>query len=178
MNDVAGQDDEARILDMDKQRLAAWGVPWRGNQSDAPVAKHIGITVDELKVLRGAQELTRQCHQLIYVVVRPVAGIYPAILSLLHQDCGVGEQAHVAEYASASSNSAPPPNFAERMKQTSQAEQPKVPPTARLPPKPTTRPAPANPLTSKDVRSQRLAEHAERRPTKIPAGQIRGWRAP
>src|SRR5262249_62405888 len=93
MNDVAGQDDEAGILEMDKQRLAAWGVPWRGNQSDAPVAKHIGITVDELKVLRGAQELTRQCHQLIYVVVRPVAGIYPAILSLLHQDCGVGEQA-------------------------------------------------------------------------------------
>ena len=77
------------------QRLAAWGVPWRGNQSGAPVAEHIGITVDELKVLRSAQELTRQCHQLIYIVVRPVAGIYPAILSLLHQDCGVGEQAHV-----------------------------------------------------------------------------------
>src|SRR6516225_5575549 len=77
------------------QRLAAGGVPWRGNQSDAPVAKHIGITVDELKVLRGAQELTRQCHQLIYIVVRPVWGIYPAVLSLLHQNCGVGEQAHV-----------------------------------------------------------------------------------
>src|SRR6516164_3241392 len=77
------------------QRLAAWGVPWRGNQSGAPVAEHIGITVDELKVLRSAEELTRQCHQLIYIVVRPVAGIYPAILSLLHQDCGVGEQAHV-----------------------------------------------------------------------------------
>src|SRR5262249_9609770 len=95
MNDVAGQDDEAGILEMDKQRLAAWGVPWRGNQSGAPVAEHIGITVDELKVFRSAQELTRQCHQLIYIVVRPVAGIYPAILSLLHQDCRVGEQAHV-----------------------------------------------------------------------------------
>ena len=70
-------------------------MPWRGNQSDASVAEYIGITVDELKVLRGAQELTRQCHQLIYVVVRPVGGIYPAILSMLHQNCGVREQAHV-----------------------------------------------------------------------------------
>jgi hypothetical protein len=26
---------------------------------------------------------------------RPVGGIYPAILSLLHQNCGVREQAHV-----------------------------------------------------------------------------------
>jgi len=34
-------------------------VPWRGNQSDAPVDEYIGITVEELKVLRGAQELTR-----------------------------------------------------------------------------------------------------------------------
>src|SRR5258708_14875820 len=80
---------------MDQQRLVTGSVPWRGNQSDAAVAEYIGITVDELKVLRGAQELTRQCHQLIYVVVRPVTGIYPAILSLLHQNCGVGEQAHV-----------------------------------------------------------------------------------
>src|SRR5215813_5708433 len=75
MNDIAGQDDEAGILEMDKQRLAAGRVPWRGNQSDAPVAEYIGITVDELKVLRGAQELTRQSHQLIYIVVRSVAGI-------------------------------------------------------------------------------------------------------
>ena len=96
MSDVAGQDDEAGILEVDQQRLAAGGVPWRGNQGHAPVAECIGIAVDELKVLRGAQELARQCHQLIYVVVRPVAGIYPAILSLLHQNFGVGEQAHVA----------------------------------------------------------------------------------
>src|SRR5262245_21996137 len=82
MNDVAGQDDEAGILEMDKQRLAAWGVPWRGNQSDAPVAERIGITVDELKVLRSAQELTRQCHQLIYVVVWPVAGILSSYTQL------------------------------------------------------------------------------------------------
>ena len=54
------------------------------------------ISVDELKVLRRAQELTRQRHQLIYVVVRPVRGIYPAVLGLLHQDCGVGEHGHVA----------------------------------------------------------------------------------
>src|SRR5580692_8693537 len=96
MNDVAGQDDEAGILEMDEQRLVAGGVPWRGKQSDAPVAEYIGITVDELKVLRGTQELTRQRHQLIYVVVRPVWGVYPAVLSPLHQNCGVGEQAHVA----------------------------------------------------------------------------------
>src|SRR6516165_11667769 len=83
-------------FEMDQQRLAAGGVPWRGNQSDAAVAEYIGITIDELKVLRGPQELTRQCHQLIDVVVRPVAGIYPARLGLLHQNCGVGEQAHVA----------------------------------------------------------------------------------
>src|SRR6516164_7274562 len=96
MNDVAGQDDEAGILEMDQQRLVAGGVPWRGNQSDAPVAVYIGITVDELKALRGAQELTRQRHQLIYVVVRPVWGIYPAVLGSLHYDCGIGKQAHVA----------------------------------------------------------------------------------
>lgn len=95
-NDVAGQDDEAGILEMDQQRLVAGGVPWRGNQSDAPVAEYIGIAVEELKVLRGAQELERQRHQLIYVVVRPVGGIYPAVFSLLHQNCGVREQAHVA----------------------------------------------------------------------------------
>src|SRR5215469_12834662 len=95
MNDVAGQDDEAGIPEMDQQRLAAGSVPWRGNQSDAPVAEYIGIAVDELKVLRRAEELARQCHQLIYVVVRPVGGMYPAILSLLHQNCGVGERAHV-----------------------------------------------------------------------------------
>src|SRR6516165_3356185 len=95
MNDVAGQIDEPGIHEMDQQRLVAGGVPWRGNQIDAPVAKYIGITVDELKVLRGAQELTRQCHQLIYVVVRPVGGIYPAILGSLHQNFGVWEQAHV-----------------------------------------------------------------------------------
>ena len=95
MNDVAGQDDEAGILQMNQQRLVARGVPWCGNQSDAAVAEYICITVDEPKVLRGAQELTRQCHQLIYVVVRPVVGIYPVILSSLHQNCGVREQAHV-----------------------------------------------------------------------------------
>jgi hypothetical protein len=48
------------------------GVPWRGNQSDAPVTVYIGITVDQLKVLRGAQEITRQRHQLIYVVFCPL----------------------------------------------------------------------------------------------------------
>src|ERR1700741_5479946 len=79
MNDVAGQDDEAGILEMDQQRLVAGGVPWRVNQSDASIAEYIGITVDELKVLRRAQELTRQRHQLIYVVVRPVGGMYPAV---------------------------------------------------------------------------------------------------
>ena len=91
MNDVAGQDDEAGILEMDQQRLVAGGVPRRGNQSDAPVAVYIAITIDELKVLRGAQELTRQCHQFIYVVVRPVRRIYPAVLGSLHNNCGVGE---------------------------------------------------------------------------------------
>ena len=95
MNNVAGQHDEAGILKMDQQRLVTGSVPWRGNQSDAPIAEYIGITVDELKVLRGAQELTRQRHQLIYVVVRPVGGMYPAVLSLLHHNCGVGEQPHV-----------------------------------------------------------------------------------
>ena len=34
--------------------MADGGVPWRGNQGDAPVSEHIGITVDELKVFRGA----------------------------------------------------------------------------------------------------------------------------
>jgi ProP effector len=87
-------------------------------------------------------------------------------------------EAKRAECASASSNSAPAPNLAERMKQTSQAEQPNVPPAARLPPKPMMPPAPANPLTPKDVRRKRLAEHAERRSTKNPPGQIRAWRAP
>src|SRR5262249_38766405 len=77
----------------------------------------------------------------------------------------------------ASSNSAPALNLA-RMKQTSQAEQPNVPPAARLPPKSTTPPAPAKPLTVKDVRGKRPAEDAEQRPTRKPRGQIRAWRAP
>src|SRR6516165_12301612 len=54
-------------------------------------------------------------------------------------------------------------NWAERMKQTSQAEQPNVPSPARLPPKSTTPPAPAKPLTLKDVRGKRPAEDAEQR---------------
>src|SRR5262249_57081578 len=55
------------------------------------------------------------------------------------------------------------------MKQTSQAEQPNVPPPARLPPKSTTPPAAAKPLTLKDVRGKRPAKDAEQRPTKNPA---------
>jgi len=86
-------------------------------------------------------------------------------------------EAKRAECASASSNSAPALNLA-RMKQTSQAEQPNVPPAARLPPKSTTPPAPAKPLTVKDVRGKRAAEDAEQRPTRKPRGQIRAWRAP
>ena len=86
-------------------------------------------------------------------------------------------EAKRAECASASSNSAPALNLA-RMKQTSQAEQPNVPPAARLPPKSTTPPAPAKPFTVKDVRGKRPAEDAEQRPTRKPRGQIRAWRAP
>src|SRR5271165_3382051 len=96
MNNVAGQDDEAGILEMDQQRLMARGVPRGRDQSNAPIAEYIGITVDELKVFRRAQELTRERHQLIYVVVWPVGRMYPAVFSLLHHDCGVGEQPHVA----------------------------------------------------------------------------------
>jgi hypothetical protein len=33
MNDVAGKDDETGIPEMDQQRLAAGGMPWRGDQS-------------------------------------------------------------------------------------------------------------------------------------------------
>ena len=83
-----------------------------------------------------------------------------------------------AKRAVASSNSAPALNLAERMKQTSQTEQLNVPPAARLPPKSTPPPAPAKPLTLKDVRGKRLAEDAEQRPTSKPRGQIRAWRAP
>ena len=57
---------------MDQQRLMARGVPWRGNQSDAPIAEYIRIAVDELKVLRRAQELTRQRHQLSPPQIRPL----------------------------------------------------------------------------------------------------------
>ncbi len=73
----------------------AGGVPRRGNESDAPIAEYIGRPIDELKVLRGAQELTRQCLQFIYIVVRSVRGIYPAVLGLLHQDGRVGKHGHV-----------------------------------------------------------------------------------
>jgi len=85
-------------------------------------------------------------------------------------------EAKRAGCASGSSDSAPALNLAERMKQTSQAEQLNVPPAARLPPKSTPPPAPAKPLTLKDVRGKRLAEHAEQQPK--PRGQIRAWRAP
>src|SRR5580693_5558496 len=100
MNDVAGQDNETGILEMDQQRLTAGGVSRRGNQSDAPVAEYVGITVNQAKVLRRSQELARQRHQLVDVVVRPVGGMYPTILGLLHQNCGVGEQAHVTDMVS------------------------------------------------------------------------------
>src|SRR5271170_1011552 len=69
MDNVARKYDEAGIPKVNQQRLVSGGVPWRGNQSDATVAKYIGITVDELKVLRRSQELSRQRHQLIDVVV-------------------------------------------------------------------------------------------------------------
>ena len=95
MNNVAGQHDEAGIPKMDQQRLVAGSVPRGGNQSNAPVAKYVGITVDELKILRRAQEFTRQRHQLIFVLVRPDGGMHPAVLSLLHHNCGMGEQPHV-----------------------------------------------------------------------------------
>src|SRR5258707_780744 len=95
MNNVAGQDDEAGIPKMNQQRLVSGGVPWRGNQRDATVAKYIGIAVDELQVLRRAQQLSRQRHQLIDVVVPPVRGMCPAVLSSLHHDCGVGKRPHV-----------------------------------------------------------------------------------
>jgi len=67
--------------------------------------------------------------------------------------------------------------FGRAMRQTSQAEQPNVPPAARLPPKSTTSPALAKPLTLKDVRGKRPAEDAGQRPTRKPRGQIRAWRA-
>jgi hypothetical protein len=92
MNNVAGQYDETGIPKMNQQRLVSGGVPRRGNQRDAPIAEYIGITVDELKLLGRAHELTRQRHQLIYVVVRPVRGMYLAVLSSLHHDGGIGEQ--------------------------------------------------------------------------------------
>jgi len=87
-------------------------------------------------------------------------------------------EAKRAGCASGSSDSAPALNLAERMKQTSQAEQLNVPLVARLPPKSTPPPAPAKPLTLKDVRGKRPAEHAEQPPTRKPRGQIRAWRAP
>jgi ProP effector len=87
-------------------------------------------------------------------------------------------EAKRAASASASSNSAPAANLGERIKHTSQAEQPNVPPAACLPSKPTTPPASAKPLTLKDVRGKRLTQNAEQRSTKNPPGQIRAWRAP
>src|ERR1700735_1218222 len=95
MNHVAGQDNEAGIPKMNQQGLVPWGVPRRGNQRDAAIAEYIGVTVDELKFLRSAQELSRQRHQLIYVVVRAVGGMDPAVLSALHHNRGIGEQPHV-----------------------------------------------------------------------------------
>src|SRR5271170_7982153 len=80
---------------MDQQRLMAGGVTWRRNQSDASIAEYIGVTVDKPKLLRRAQQFARQRHQLINVVVRPVRRMYPAVLSFLHHDCGVGEQPHI-----------------------------------------------------------------------------------
>src|SRR5580698_2101645 len=95
MSHVAGEHDEAGVPKMDQQRLVAGGMARRGNQSHAPIAEYIGVTVDELEVLRRAQQLTRQRHQLIYVIVRPIGGMYPAVFSLLHHNCGVREQPHV-----------------------------------------------------------------------------------
>ncbi len=95
MNNVAGQNDEAGRLKMNQQRLVALCVPGRGKQRDAAIAEYIGITVDELKALWLAQELAGEGHQLMYIIVRPVGGMYPAVLSSLRQNCGVGEQRHV-----------------------------------------------------------------------------------
>ena len=85
-------------------------------------------------------------------------------------------EAKRAECASASSNSAPALNWAERMRQTSQAEQPNVPPATRLPPK--VDDAPSARETPHRQGRARKATDAEQRPTRKPRGQIRAWRAP
>src|ERR1700722_37554 len=74
----------------------ARGMPWRRYQGDAPIAEYIGIAFDELKVFRCAQELTRQRHQLIDVVVRSIRRMNPLVLGLLHHNYGMAEQCHVA----------------------------------------------------------------------------------
>src|SRR5262249_17025959 len=100
MGDITRQDDEAGVFEMNEQRLAARSVPWRRDQSDTPVAEYVSITFDELKLLRRAQQLTCQCHQLIHVVVWTIGGIDPAVLGLLHENRGVGKQADVPNVVS------------------------------------------------------------------------------
>jgi len=46
MNDVSGENDEARIVEMDQQRLTTRSVSGCGNQCDAAIAKYVGITVE------------------------------------------------------------------------------------------------------------------------------------
>src|SRR5262249_27158525 len=91
--------------------------------------------------------------------------------------CDAGRRSRRAECASASF-CARALNLAERVKQTSQAEQPNVPAPARLPPKSATPPPAPKTPTPKGVRRKRTAEDAEQRPTRKPRGQIRASRAP
>jgi ProP effector len=152
-----------------------------------------GIREDVLAALGGAVSAGKVSAALRWYVSSPeyqrrlVHGAWRVDLNgkpvgIVSQEDEAHARAHLAaieaKRAECVSASTPALNLAERMKQTSQAEQPNVPPAARLPPKSTTPPAPAKPLTLKDVRRKRPAEDAEQRPTKKPRGQIRAWRAP
>jgi hypothetical protein len=65
MHDIAGQNDETGIHQMDQQRLMAGSVSGCGDQCNAAVAKYIRITVEQLKMFWSTQELTCESLQLI-----------------------------------------------------------------------------------------------------------------
>ena len=46
MGDITGQDDEAGFFQVYQQRLAAGGVPGRGDQNDASVTEYVGVTIE------------------------------------------------------------------------------------------------------------------------------------
>src|SRR5580698_10738343 len=70
---------------------------WRGDQSDTAIAEHVGVTIEQLKVLRSTHKLACKRLQLIDVVVRTLGSTDPLIFNPLYQNRRTWEHADIAD---------------------------------------------------------------------------------